>query len=88
MNLPLSIYIVQLRNDNIEDGDIDVSILEKKCKFLFEKGNRKFLRVLQYSDLGFNVGGMINAMKMLTQHIPFEVEQYFDSVAAHTEIRI
>ena len=27
-------------------------------------------------------------MKLLTQHIPFEVEQYFDSVAAHTEIRI
>ncbi len=27
-------------------------------------------------------------MKLLTQHIPFEIEQYFDSVAAHTEIRI
>ena len=88
VNLPLSIYIVQLRNDNIESGDIDVGILERKCKFLFEKGNRKFLRVLQYKDLGFDVGGMVNAMKMLTQYIPFEVEQYFDSVAAHTEIRI
>lgn len=27
-------------------------------------------------------------MKVLTQTIPFEVEQYFDSIAAHTEIRI
>jgi hypothetical protein len=34
------------------------------------------------------VGGVSNAMKLLTQHIPFEIEQYFDSVAAHTEIRI
>lgn len=88
MSLPLSIYIIQLRNDNLRDGDIDVSVLEQKCKFLFEKGNRKFLRVIQYKDLGFNVGGVTHAMKMLTQHIPFEVEQYFDSVAAHTEIRI
>lgn len=79
---------MQLRNENIEEGDIDVSILEKKCKFLFEKGNRKFLRVVQYTSLGLNRGGMVNAMKILTQHIPFEVEQYFDSVAAHTEIRI
>jgi hypothetical protein len=76
-----------LRNDNIDGEDIDVSVLEQKCKFLFEKGNRKFLRVLQYKDLGFNKGGA-SVMKALTQHIPFEVEQYFDSVAAHTEIRI
>jgi len=88
VSLPLSIYIVQLRNDNLDKDDIDVGILEQKCKFLFEKGNRKFLRVIQYKDLGFNVGGAATAMKMLTQHIPFEVEQYFDSVAAHTEIRI
>ena len=27
-------------------------------------------------------------MNVLTQHIPFDVEQYFDSVAAHSEIRI
>lgn len=32
--------------------------------------------------------GTTHAMKKLTEHIPFEVEQYFDSVAAHTEIRI
>jgi hypothetical protein len=62
--------------------------LEKKCQFLFEKGNRKFLRVIKYKDIGFQVGGAAMAMKQLTQNIPFEVEQYFDSVAAHTEIRI
>lgn len=28
VSLPLSIYIVQLRNDNLRDGDVDVSILE------------------------------------------------------------
>ena len=66
VSLPLSIYIIQLRNDNLRDGDIDVSVLEQKCKFLFEKGNRKFLRVIQYKDLGFNVGGVTHAMQMLT----------------------
>ena len=65
-----------------------MSILEQKCKFLFEKGNRKFLRVITFDELGFSTGGAAKAMKVLTQHIPFEVEQYFDSVAAHTEIRI
>lgn len=74
MSLPLSIYIIQIRNENIDKNDIDVSILEKKCQFLFEKGNRKFLRVIYYKDLGFSVGGVSNAMKLLTQHIPFEVE--------------
>lgn len=88
VSLPLSIYIVQLRNDNLREGDIDVSFLEQKCKFLFEKGNRKFLRVISYQDLGFQQSGTMHALNMLTQHIPFEVEQYFDSVAAHTEIRI
>lgn len=66
MSLPLSIYIVQLRNDNLRDGDVDVSVLEQKCKFLFEKGNRKFLRVIQYKDLGFNIAGTAHAMNMLT----------------------
>ena len=66
VSLPLSIYVVQLRNDALDGDDIDVSVLEQKCKFLFEKGNRKFLRVLQYKDLGLNVGGANKAMKMLT----------------------
>ena len=88
VSLPLSIFVIQIKNDNLEGDDIDVSILEDKCKFLFEKGNRKFLRVIKYKDLGFQNGGTATAMKNLTQHIPFEVEQYFDSVAAHTEIRI
>ena len=68
--------------------DINVNILEQKCKFLFEKGNRTFLRVVKFEQLGLSTGGAASAMKVLTQHIPFEVEQYFDSVAAHTEIRI
>ena len=51
--LPISIYIIQLKNDNLRGDDIDVGILEEKCKFLFQKGNRKFLRVIQFKDLGF-----------------------------------
>ena len=51
--LPLSIYVVQIRNEGIEDGDIDATKLESKCKFLFERGNRRFLRVVHYEDLGF-----------------------------------
>ena len=31
VSLPLSIYIIQIRNENIDKNDIDVSILEKKC---------------------------------------------------------
>lgn len=64
--LPLSIYIIQLRNDNLREGDIDVSILEQKCKFLFQKGNRKFLRVINYKDLGFRKSGALQGMNMLT----------------------
>jgi hypothetical protein len=33
--------------------DLDASILEDKCKFLFERGNRKFVKVMEYGDLGF-----------------------------------
>ena len=88
VSLPLSIYVIQIKNDNLKGDDIDVGILEHKCKFLFEKGNRKFLHVINYKDLEFNIGGTAQAMKILTQTIPFEVEQYFDSIAAHTEIRI
>lgn len=51
--LPLSIYIIQIRNENIEEGDIDASKLEKKCQFLFERGNRRFLKVIPYNELGF-----------------------------------
>ena len=30
-NLPLSIYIVQLRNENLRADDIDITVLEEKC---------------------------------------------------------
>ena len=65
VSLPLSIYIIQLNyNNNIKEGDVDGRFLEQKCKFLFEKGNRRFLRVIQYNDL-FNQGAQ-NAMEKLT----------------------
>ena len=53
INLPLSVYIINLQNKNLRKDDIDAGILEEKCKFLFERGNRKFLKVLEYHDLGF-----------------------------------
>jgi hypothetical protein len=60
-------------------------MFEEKCKFLFERGNRKFLRVMEYEDLGFQTGGGMNeAIHKLTEKIPFEIEQYFDTVAAHS----
>lgn len=40
INLPLSIHIVNLQNKNLRKDDIDASMLEEKCKFLFERGNR------------------------------------------------
>ena len=45
IDLPLSIYIVNLQNKAHRSEDLDASCLEEKCKFLFERGNRKFLRL-------------------------------------------
>jgi hypothetical protein len=41
-------------------------VLEQKCKFLFQKGNRKFLSVIHYKDLGLKQGGTVKAMTKLT----------------------
>ena len=54
INLPVSIVIVQLKNKGINDNDTDVGKLEDKCEFLFEKANRRFLKVLKLNKLGFN----------------------------------
>ena len=83
---PLSIYIIEVRNPNVAEDDIDSSKLEKKCQFLFERGNRRFLRVLQFEDLFKR--GAAGALQKLTENIPFEVEQYFDSVGGHTDVQI
>ena len=69
---PLSIYIIEVRNPNVAEDDIDSSKLEKKCQFLFERGNRRFLRVLQFEDLFKR--GAAGALQKLTENIPFEVE--------------
>ena len=47
INLPVSIVIVQLKNKGLNDGDTDVGKLEEKCEFLFEKANRRFLKVIK-----------------------------------------
>lgn len=84
LNLPLSVYIVNMQNKSLRKDDIDASVLEDKCKFLFERGNRRFLKVMEYEDLGFQTQGMNEVINKLTEKIPFEIEQYFDSVAAHS----
>ena len=38
---------------------------------------------MEYHDLGFQTLGHNEVMNKLTERIPFEIEQYFDSVAAH-----
>lgn len=48
INLPLSVYVINIQNKSLRKDDIDASKLEDKCKFLFERGNRKFLKVLEY----------------------------------------
>ena len=58
-------------------------MLESKCQFLFEKANRRFLKVLKYNKLGFNSGGTSLVMDRLTERIPFEIEQYYDTVSPH-----
>lgn len=35
IHLPLSIVIVQLKNETLRKGDVDVGTLEQKCSFLF-----------------------------------------------------
>jgi len=65
---------------------LDASALEEKCKFLFERANRKFLKVLEYDNLvakSKKGGGPSEVMRKLTEKIPFEIEQFFDSVSAH-----
>ena len=78
INLPLSFYIINLQNKSLRKDDLDASLIEKKCKFLFERANRKFLRVLEYEDIA--KGGPAELMKRLTEKVAFDVEQYFDSV--------
>ena len=53
ISLPISIVIVQLKNDGLQSNDMDVGKLEQKCEFLFQKANRRFLKVIKYADLGF-----------------------------------
>ena len=54
ISLPISIVIVQIKSDeDLEDFDTNVTKLEAKCQFLFEKANRRFLKVLKYNKLGF-----------------------------------
>ena len=53
---------------------MDVSLLEDKCSFLFQKANRRFLKVLKYDELGFLTGGSSVVMDKLTDRIPFEIE--------------
>ena len=84
INLPLSVYVVNLQNKSLRKDDLDASVLEEKCKFLFERGNRKFLKVMEYKDLGFQTSGLNEVIHKLTEKIPFEIEQYFDTVAAHS----
>ena len=67
INLPVSIVIVQLKNKGINDNDTDVGKLEEKCEFLFEKANRRFLKVLNLKQLGFNSGGTSLVMDRLTE---------------------
>ena len=60
--------------------------LEEKCQFLFEKANRRFLKVIKYSKLGFSQGGTSLVMDRLTEQIPFEIEQYYDTISPHQEL--
>lgn len=39
---------------------------------------------MEYGDLGFQTSGLQEVITKLTEKIPFEIEQYFDSVAAHS----
>lgn len=41
------------------------------------------MKVIEYNDI--IKGGISDAMTKLTDQVPFEVESYFSSVAAHTD---
>ena len=86
ISLPISIVIVQLKNDGLQSNDMDVGKLEQKCEFLFQKANRRFLKVIKYADLGFKQSGAESAMEKMTESIPFEVEQYYDSISSQTDL--
>ena len=73
INLPISIVMIQL-SDKLEDDDIDASQLEEKCEFLFQKANRRFLKVLRIQDLGNLTKGTSQVIDKLTERIPFEIE--------------
>ena len=40
--------------------------------------------MIEYSELGFQTTGLNEVTNKLTEKIPFEIEQYFDTVAAHS----
>ena len=86
ISLPISIVIVQLKNDGLQSNDMDVGKLEQKCEFLFQKANRRFLKVIKYADLGYKQSGAETAMEKMTESIPFEVEQYYDSISSQTDL--
>jgi hypothetical protein len=56
----------------LRNEDLDASSLEEKCKFLFERANRSFLKVIEYKDI--ILGGTSDVMNRLTEKIPFEIE--------------
>jgi len=72
-------------SDKITDDDVDVSLLEEKCEFLFQKANRRFLKVLRIQDLGNLTKGTAQVVDKLTERIPFEIEQYYDTISPHQD---
>ena len=85
INLPISIVIVQVRDESDQIDDVGVGLLEEKCEFLFQKANRRFLKVLRYKELGVLTGGSSVVMDKLTETIPFEIEQYYDTISPHQD---
>jgi len=79
INLPLSICIVYMKNKEFSEDEVDLVNLERKCKFLFERANRKFLKVIPYDKLGLETLGSSEAIGRMTESLPFEIESYFDS---------
>ena len=65
-------------DEEVEDFDTSVSKLEEKCQFLFEKANRRFLKVLKYGKLcSFVVGEMIENEKNLVDMKIFSIENIY-----------
>lgn len=60
---------MNLQNQNLRKDDLDASQLEDKCKFLFDRANRQFLKVLEFKDLQY--GGVSEIMHQLTEKVPF-----------------